>query len=89
MPLLVRNKMGSLLHKADRWLSEGNNPPDFDVVGQQPAVDGLGGVGHEGPPLEAGLLEEPGQSPTVVQMETDESERERLVVSFSMYHIPR
>lgn len=34
--------------------------PDFDVVWQQPPVDGLSGVGHEGPAFKAGLLEEPG-----------------------------
>lgn len=46
--------------------------PDFDVVRQQPAVDGLRGVSHERPAFEAGLLEEPGQSSTVIQMETGE-----------------
>lgn len=40
--------------------------PDFDIVWQQPAVDGLSGVGHEGPAFKAGLLEEPGQSSTVI-----------------------
>lgn len=45
--------------------------PDFDVVGQQPAVDGLGGVSHEGSSFEAGLLQEPGQSSTVVQVEAE------------------
>ena len=44
--------------------------PDFDVVGQQPAVDGFGCVGHEGASFEAGLLQEPGQSAAVVQVET-------------------
>lgn len=43
--------------------------PDFDVVRQQPAVDGLGCVCHEGASFEAGLLQEPGQSATVVQVE--------------------
>lgn len=43
--------------------------PDFDVVRQQPAVDGFCGVGHERPAFEAGLLEEPGQGSTVIQME--------------------
>ena len=47
-------------------------PPDFDIIGQQPAVDGLGGVGHESPAFKAGLLEEPGQSSTVIQVETEE-----------------
>lgn len=46
-------------------------PPDFDIVGQQPAVDGFGGVSHEGAALEAGLLQEPGQSTAVVQVEAD------------------
>lgn len=47
-------------------------PPDFDIIGQQPAVDGFGGVGHEGPAFKAGLLEEPRQSSAVIQVETEE-----------------
>lgn len=46
--------------------------PDFYIIWQQPAVDGLSGVGHEGSAFKAGLLEEPGQSTTVIQMETIE-----------------
>ena len=81
---------GSLLHRAaDRWLSDGPNPPDFDVVGQQPAVDGLGGVGHEGPAFEAGLLEEPGQSSTVVQVEANRGrQRSRLMMAPGTGYIP-
>lgn len=44
-------------------------PPDFDVVREQPAVDGFGGVSHEGAALKAGLLQEPGQSAAMVQVE--------------------
>lgn len=50
-------------------------PPDFDVVRQQPAVDGLGGVSHECPAFKAGFLEEPWQSSTVIQVETNERTR--------------
>ena len=42
--------------------------PDFDVVGQEPLVDGLGGVRHVALALELGLLEEPRQCATMVQV---------------------
>lgn len=45
--------------------------PDFDVVRQQPAVNGLGGVSHERSSFEAGLLQEPGQSSAVIQVEAE------------------
>lgn len=44
-------------------------PPDFDVVRQQPPVNGFGGVSHEGASFKAGLLQEPGKSPTMIQVE--------------------
>ena len=43
--------------------------PDFDVIRQQPSVYGLGGVGHENPPLELEPLQKPWQRPRVIQME--------------------
>jgi hypothetical protein len=45
--------------------------PDFDIIRQQPAVNSFGGVGHEGPSFETGLLEKPRQGATVVQVETE------------------
>jgi hypothetical protein len=40
----------------------------LDVIGQQPLVDGLGGMGHVALALEVGLLEKPGQRAAVVQV---------------------
>lgn len=57
------------------------NTPDFDVVRQQPAVDGLGGVRHEGPSFEASLLQEPGKSSTVVQVEAERRTNQRFIQS--------
>lgn len=55
--------------------------PDFDVVWQEPAVDGLCGVSHEGPAFKAGLLEEPGQSSTMIQMETCKKIHQHLTIN--------
>lgn len=52
--------------------------PDFDIIRQQPAVNSFGGVGHEGPSFETGLLEKPRQGSTVVQVKTD-IEREEII----------
>jgi len=45
--------------------------PDFDVIWEKPAIDGLGGVGHEAAALEPRLLQEVGQTATMVQVETE------------------
>jgi len=42
---------------------------DLDVIGQHPAVNGFGGMGHEAAALEAGLHQEPRQGATMIQVE--------------------
>lgn len=44
--------------------------PDFNVIRDQPPVDGFGGVRHEYTSFERRLREEPGQRTAVVQVET-------------------
>lgn len=48
--------------------------PDFDVVWQQPTINGFGSMCHEGPPFKTRLLKKPRQSSTVVQVETVQQE---------------
>ena len=43
----------SVLRKRDGWRGRGS--PDFDIVGEEPAVDGLGCVSHEHSSFECGL----------------------------------
>lgn len=69
------------------WVLIGQRlPPDFDVVRQQPAVDGFGGVSHEGAALKAGLLQEPGQSATVVQVEAGEASTHTCLSTIKLHH---
>lgn len=52
-------------------MTHGSDSPDFDIVWEKPSVNSLCGMRHKSPSFEACLLEEPGQSTTVIQMETD------------------
>ena len=45
------------------------NVPNLDVIGKNPFVDSFSSMSHEGPPLEAGLLNKVRESTTMVQME--------------------
>ena len=51
--------------------------PDFHVIRQEPPVDGLGGVCHEHPAVEAGLLQEVRQRAGVVQMKTEVGDKDK------------
>ena len=57
----------------------GGDVADLDEVGEEPAVDGLGGVGHEALAAERGLLQEPGQGAGVVQVEVGDQQQVDLV----------
>ena len=57
---------------------------DLDIIGEEPEEDSLGGVGHKAFPFEGCLLEEPRQSPGMVQVEVRDEKEVNLI---SLNHI--
>ena len=55
------------------------NNPDLYIIREEPEEDCLGGVSHEAFPLEGCLLQEPGQSPGVVQVKVRDQKEVDLV----------
>ena len=54
----------------------------LDVVTEHPEEDGLGGVGHEALAPEGGLLKEPWQGSSVVQVEVRDEQEINLRIKF-------
>mgnify|MGYP001292100410 CR=1 FL=1 len=52
---------------------------NFDAVGEEGSVDGLGGVRHEAAAAEGRLLEEPGEGAGVVEVEVRHEQQVELL----------